>query len=154
MRAHPLADPIAWGARVGLILALLGGGGCGDKHPAAPMAQAAPAPALVEPPAPVEQTCGTQGMPDCPLQRWMDHQLSGPLSRDEYPVLTRSFRDLAAAAPTGFSGWSAWAQGGAVAAERQDDAGVRKACTGCHDGYRERYRRTLRERPMPAADPP
>jgi hypothetical protein len=92
-------------------------------------------------------------MPDCPLQSWMDHRLNGPLSREEYPALGGAFRDLAAIAPAGYSGWTAWAKGGAAAAERRDHAGVHKACTGCHDGYRARYRSAMRARPLPSSDP-
>jgi hypothetical protein len=109
------------------------------------MAAIEPAPPA---PAPGEPTCGTQDLPDCPLQSWMDHELSGPLSREEYPALSRAFGELAAITPPGFTGWSAWARGGAAAADRQDRAAIQKACAGCHEGYRERYRRTMRERPL------
>ena len=93
-------------------------------------------------------------MPDCPLQSWMDQHLNGPLSRQEYPTLARAFRDLAAAAPSEYPGWAAWAKVGAAAADHKDHAAIHRACGGCHENYRERYRKTLRERPMPAADPP
>jgi hypothetical protein len=131
---------------------------CSNKQPPPALVKRAvqSAPDLAPDPAATAKiaTCGTQGMPDCPLQNWMDHRLNGPFSRDEFPTLIQSFRDLAAVAPIGFSGWGAWAEGGAAAAERQDHAGIHKACTGCHDGYRERYRQSMRERPVPASDPP
>lgn len=136
---------------------------CGDRAPVPRIAVAAvvPAPAPVAAPLPPppepeprEPTCGLAGMPECPLQHWMDRQLSGPLSREDYPRLVQAFRDLAVAAPPGYGGWAHWAEGGAFAAEREDGEAVRKACAGCHDGYRERYRKTMRDRPLPAADPP
>ncbi|HEY0710649.1 MAG TPA: hypothetical protein VGG33_27850 [Polyangia bacterium] len=99
-------------------------------------------------------TCGIDGLPECPLQYWMDHRLSGPLSRQDYATVARSFRDLANAEPPGYAGWRLWAQGGAAAADREDTIGVRRACSGCHDTYRERYRRTIRARPMQIVDPP
>jgi hypothetical protein len=130
----------------------LGLGACGKSAPGErPTVLVVLAPAAAAPAAP---SCGLAGMPDCPLQNWMDHHLNGPLSRDDFPGLASAFRDLAAAAPPAFGGWKPWAQGGAAAAAKRDGEGVRRACTGCHDGYRERYRATMRERPLPAADPP
>ncbi len=105
----------------------------------------------IEPPLPeiTNPTCGQAGMPECPLQLWMDHHLSGPLSREDYSAVADAFRRLGAAAPAGFTGWAAWADGGALAASRRDFAAVNRACTGCHDTYRPRFRRTLRERALP-----
>jgi hypothetical protein len=120
-------------------------------------ARAAPAAVSVRPAAttPAEPNCGGQGMPECPLQSWMDAHLNGPLSREEYPTLVRAFRDLAAVGPSEYAGgWAAWAKVGASAAEHKDHAAIHKACAGCHDNYRAHYRKTLRERPMPPADPP
>jgi hypothetical protein len=119
-------------------------------RPALAAAATPPPPPASEP----EPTCGGAGMPECPLQHWMDHQLSGPLSREDYPHLARAFRDLAGVAPLEFSGWKAWAHGGAAAAGRRDHEGVQRACDGCHEAYRERYRRSLRDRPSPMTDPP
>ena len=167
MRACRPHSSRARGARgaTTLLALLVAGLACEDKNApierlaaaarAAPVhvtvtaAQAAP---RAEPAA--EPTCGLAGMPECPLQRWMDHHLSGPLSREEYPDVARAFRDLAAVAPTGFGGWSSWAQGGAAAAEQRDSTAIHKACNGCHDGYRERYRKTMRDRPVKPSDPP
>lgn len=99
-----------------------------------------------------EPTCGAQGKPECPLQRWMDHHLNGPLSRAEYPALEQGFHDLAQVAPASFTGWNAWAQGGAAAANHRDHDGISKACKGCHEGYRERYRKTMRDHPIAGSD--
>jgi hypothetical protein len=100
-------------------------------------------------------TCGLDRLPECPLQRWMDHHLNGPLSRGDFPALAASFRELASVAPAELSGWRPWAEGGAIAAERRDVPGVQRACNGCHDGYRARFRATMRTRALlPVADPP
>ncbi len=95
--------------------------------------------------------CGLPGEPDCPLQAWMDHRFNGALSSGDYPELARSMRELAADRPEPFSTWASWAEQGAAAAERQDDAGIRKACSGCHDDTREAYRQTMRDRPVRSA---
>jgi hypothetical protein len=162
-----------WSRRGSLLVAAvalvgLGLGGC--EKPAGPIRAKAPAlrvelaPAAAAPSteapdpsasaAPADPTCGVAGLPDCPLQYWMDHHLNGPLSRDDFPALVASFRDLGAATPPGLTGWKFWSDGGALAASRHDHDGVLRACKGCHDGYRARYRATMRERPLHAADPP
>jgi hypothetical protein len=148
--------PRGWaGELVSVLLLGLGLAACNQAAPGTPAVTVVVAPAAAAPPpAPAEPTCGLDGQPECPLQHWMDHHLNGPLSRDDFPALITAFRDLAAASPPGFDGWRPWAQGGAAAAAKHDGEGVRMACKGCHDRYRERYRATLRERPLPAADPP
>ena len=152
---------ILWPLLMALGLAGVGGG-CerSDRRAgaaAAPMrtpAAAAIAPAPPQPPPPSPATCGERGLPECPLQHWMDRQLGGPLSRDDFRGLAAALRTLAAAAPEGYGGWRPWAEGGAAAADRHDGEAVRAACTGCHDGYRPRYRAALRERPLSALDTP
>ena len=157
MRGRRPSDFGAWGFAV-LATALLASA-CGRKSAASEPPEPAVAPAagsahVATPPGP-EPACGGQGMPECPLQSWMDAHLNGPLSREEYPTLVRAFRDLAAAGPSEYlGGWAAWAKVGAVSAEHKDSAAIHRACAGCHDNYRARYRKTLRERPMPPADPP
>ena len=81
----------------------------------------------------------------------MDNRLNVALSTADYPEVARSMRELAADRPEAFATWTSWAEQGAAAADRQDDAGIRKVCSGCHDDTRDAYRRTMRDRPVPAA---
>ena len=142
------------------LAAALSVGACADRRRGGEqmvrVAVAAPAtpvsPEPLEPaaaPAPVD--CGQPGAPECPLQGWMDNRLNAALSTGDYAEVTRAFRELVEDSPESFSSWAVWAERGALAAERRDDAGIRKACTGCHDENRETYRRTMRNRPLRTA---
>jgi hypothetical protein len=105
------------------------------------------APADSPPPKPTAPSnCGQAGAPECPLQAWMDNRLNAALSTGDYAEVAKAFRELGADAPDNFSSWVTWSEQGASAAERQDDAGIRKVCSGCHSQHRELYRRTMRTR--------
>jgi hypothetical protein len=112
------------------------------------------APVPARPAAPKEPTCGQAGGPECPLQAWMDARLNTALSTADYPEVARALRELAADRPDGFPTWITWTESGAAAADRKDDAAIRKSCNGCHDDTRETYRRTIRDRPMRAGPAP
>jgi hypothetical protein len=83
----------------------------------------------------------------------MDSHMNAALSNEDYIAMERGFRQLAEDQPPGFSGWGYIAGTGAEAAERQDQTGVRAACDGCHEDYREQYRSTIRHRPLRATGP-
>lgn len=126
---------------------------CSDRRRPLTQAPAPAAPAaLPTQAAPVAEaenpSCGLAGMPDCPLQAWMDARLNAAVSDGDLAAVARSLRELARDAPAGFGSWSRWADQGAEAADRQDQAGVQAACSGCHDENRETYRRTIRHRPV------
>jgi hypothetical protein len=80
----------------------------------------------------------------------MDARLNAALSSGDYLGVARSMRELAADSPAVFTTWTRWAAQGATAAERQDQAAIRKVCSGCHHDTREEYRRTMRDRPVRA----
>jgi hypothetical protein len=127
--------------------------GCGDRRRAAEPPPAPPPPvpepaAAPEPVAGEALQCGHAGMPDCPLQAWMDAQLNTAMSDGNFAALSRSLRELAHDPPTGFASWRRWAEKGADAAERNDQSEVKAACSGCHHQHRETYRRTIRGRTL------
>jgi hypothetical protein len=134
---------------------LFAGAGPGCRRSSGTGAPAGPAPKAADPEPAGDPNCGAAGRPDCPLQAWMDSNMNAALSNEDYPAMARGFRQLADDPPSsGFSGWGYVAGTGAEAAERQDQTGVRAACDGCHEDYREQYRRTIRHRPLRAsADP-
>lgn len=102
-------------------------------------------------PVPAAPRCGEPGRPECPLQRWMDQRLNGPLAQEATAELVKSFRYLAAIAPQEFPDWGAWALNGAESASRGDFEAIKRSCTGCHDDYRARYRKEMRARALPPA---
>ena len=129
---------------------------CERRRAPEPPSTPPPAPERPSPPAPPpasgnaypETACGQSGMPDCPLQGWMDSHLNNALSNGDLAAVARGLRQLAADPPPGFIGWDRLAEAGAHAADNQDQSGVRQACDGCHDEHRERYRNTIRARPV------
>lgn len=117
-------------------------------HVPAPQAVFKPADPAPRPGVP---GCGEPGRPECPLQRWMDQRLNGPLASEATAQLEKSFRYLAAIAPAEFPDWAAWALNGAESATRGDFEAVKRSCAGCHNDYRARYRKEMRARALPVA---
>jgi hypothetical protein len=126
-----------------------------------PMEEVAAAEA--QPTAPVSYPpCGDMGLPDCPLAVWMDAGPNNFLHLNLMTPLAAALRRLATIEPSGYPEWDTWALAGAASAERDDRDGVKRACAGCHDQYRSRYRSEIRGRPVSistgvpdaGADPP
>jgi hypothetical protein len=123
-------------ASVGLLLCLLGAAGCQKEAAAAraePRAEAAEA-----------ASCGSAGLPDCPLQLWMKATLQAHMRRHDYDRLGAALEELAKKAPPGYAGWAESSAEGAAAAARKDEAGVSQSCKACHNQHRDRYRKELR----------
>jgi hypothetical protein len=143
---------------VAVTAAALSGLGCADRRrggesslrraEAVPVAAAAQPPAL---PATRTVTCGQPGAPECPLQAWMDNRLNVALSGGAYAEVARAMRELGSDRPEAFPTWASWTEQGVAAAERHDEEGLRKVCSGCHDDTRADYRRTMRDRPAPGS---
>ena len=112
------------------------------------------APATQHPAARSGVSCGHDGEPDCPLQVWMDQQINTFYTTRARAELAEAFRFLAAQAPPEYPDWVPWAEGGAVAAGRGDFKLAKRACSGCHDDYQERYRTEMRSRPLRADNAP
>ena len=94
--------------------------------------------------------CGEPGMPACPLQSFMRGKVAAPLAQKDFATLAQSLDRVAALPPdASFSTWSTFAQQGADAARKNDVAAARSACKGCHEAWREKYRKDFRLRPSP-----
>lgn len=94
--------------------------------------------------------CGGPGLPPCPLQAWMRAAIAAPLAANNTPALAAGLERTAGLQPD--PGWGSWrtiALQGAAAAKKGDVAGARAACKGCHDAWREAYRRQYRGRIVP-----
>jgi hypothetical protein len=138
-------------------LAMVSAAGCKRSTPSSQ------APAVAEPPgaptaaaladAAVENAdprCGGTGQPDCPLQSWMERELSARLNTAQWRPLAEALHKLSAHAPTAYPRWGDLAEAVATAAVSEDERAVRAACAGCHDTLREDYRRRMRGRAAPA----
>jgi hypothetical protein len=102
-------------------------------------------------PAPAQgAACGGPGLPPCPLQGWMRANIAAPLAANNSAALAVGLERAAGLNPdASWSSWSAIAMQGAAAAKKGDIAGARAACKGCHDAWREAYRKKYRSRPIP-----
>jgi hypothetical protein len=98
--------------------------------------------------APEQAVCGQPGMAPCPLQRFMRENVAASLARGEDQAIARSLRKVAAIAPGEFALWASIANEGAAAAEQDDTARLRAACTSCHRQYRAQYRTKYRATPI------
>jgi hypothetical protein len=124
----------------------------GLSYAVKPSARAtSPYPSSAAGPVAVEKrtpACGQDGLPECPLQAWMDQEINAFYNTRAQTDLAAAFRFLAKLAPSGYPDWAPWAEGGAAAADKGDFRLAKRACNGCHHDYRERYRGELRSRPL------
>lgn len=95
-------------------------------------------------------TCGDPGQPACPLQSFMRSKVAAPLAQKDMAQLASNLDRVSAVPPdASWSTWSTFAKQGADAARKNDVPGTRAACKGCHDAWREKYRKDFRTRPSP-----
>ena len=118
------------------LMTLLVGAGCNESKASV----SSTAPSLT---APVG-SCGKKGLPDCPLQGWMKANLQADLVSGNTARLAKALDELAAKAPTGFEGWTRYAESAAHAARAGDIVAVKVACKQCHDELRSRFRGEMR----------
>lgn len=92
--------------------------------------------------------CGSERLPDCPLQGWMKANLKPALGRGDGERLAVAFSQLVELAPSDYADWASIARRASAAAARGDLDEVRVACKTCHAQYKERYRADSRDRPV------
>ncbi|MGH7271277.1 MAG: hypothetical protein ACREJ3_12690 [Polyangiaceae bacterium] len=90
------------------------------------------------------------GEPTTLLGKWMKPNMGAPLAGEDYPTLQKNLTLVASKPPPGdYPKWSSIANAGAAAAAKQDLAGVKAACKGCHNAYKAKYKKELATRPFP-----
>lgn len=100
--------------------------------------------------APAQTSCGTPGLPPCPLQQWMRSNVASQLAANNMSALATGLERSAKLAPDpAWTSWAAIASRGAEAARKGDVAGARASCKACHDAWRDAYRAKYRARPIP-----
>jgi hypothetical protein len=128
-----------------LVLFLSGCGGASSAPNATESSGSTPTQATANTPSSAPNACGTDGQPDCPLQRWMKSTLQTYLRNQQYERLGPAFEELAALDMSAYPKWQAFAAAGQRAAGERDGMAVKQSCKGCHDAYRSRYRRERRD---------
>jgi hypothetical protein len=96
--------------------------------------------------------CGTKPQPDCPLQGWMK-QIWPHMKANDYEGTAALLEHCAKLAPpdakTAYPNWVSISIDGANAARAADMEAVKAACRGCHEQYKDKYRKEMRSRPLP-----
>ena len=96
--------------------------------------------------------CGRDGGHDCPLQAWMKETAGPPSKSGDIDALAEAFDRIATLAPhaSAYPNWASIAKDGAGVARRGRVDAARVACVSCHEQYRARFQRELRETPLAA----
>lgn len=120
----------------------------------------APAPALASAPASASAkaagsagakgapTCGDKPLPPCPLYAWMKANTSAAMSAQDFDALAVALDKVVRFAPAGYGNWASISKDGANAARAQSLDGVKASCRGCHNQYKDKYKKEMRDRPI------
>jgi hypothetical protein len=119
-----------------------------DKAAAAEPADKA-APTAAGTPDAVEKTfdCGAKGQKLCPMQAWMKGTMAAAMSSGDAEKIAKALEHIASKPPPGMSTWTSIAKAGAAKAKASDIDGAKESCKKCHDVYKEKYKKTMRDLP-------
>jgi hypothetical protein len=73
---------------------------------------------------------------------------SPAMNEEDFDALATALDRVAGFAPPGYTSWASISRDGASAARSRSLGGVKGSCRGCHDQYRDRYKREMRARPI------
>jgi len=95
-------------------------------------------------------TCGDKPLPPCPLYAWMKKNTSPAMSAHDFDALAAALEKVATFAPKqpGFPNWASISRDGAAAARVQNLDAVKASCRGCHNQYKDKYKKEMRDRPI------
>jgi len=97
-------------------------------------------------------TCGDKPLPACPLAAWMKGNTSPAMTAQDFGALATALEKIVTFAPAGvappYTNWVSISRDGADAARAQSLDGVKASCRGCHNQYKDRYRKEMRDRPI------
>lgn len=105
-------------------------------------------------PPPAAPACGGDGQPHCPLQQWMEDNVTPAVEAGDVARVGAALTKIATFAPAPAwnaetPSWRGIAEAGAARAAAGDMRGARAACKQCHQAFKERYRAEFRTRPVP-----
>jgi hypothetical protein len=98
--------------------------------------------------------CGDPPLRDCPLKAWMKANSAPAVMAQDLDALAAAFDRIATFAPMADGGkgiyenWVSIANDGADAARSASMVGVKGACRGCHQQYKEPYKAAMRARAL------
>jgi hypothetical protein len=78
----------------------------------------------------------------------MKANTSPAMSSQNFDAMAIALDKVVTFAPAGYPNWAPIARDGAAAARSLNYDGVRAACRGCHNQYKDKYKREMRDRPI------
>jgi len=89
--------------------------------------------------------------PKTPLGKWMKPNMGAPMAGQDWDTLKKSL-DLVASKgnpSAAYPNWVTLAKQGSTAAAAQDLSGLKAACKGCHDQYKQSYIKDFPDKAFP-----
>ncbi|MDP9149210.1 MAG: hypothetical protein M3O36_04610 [Myxococcota bacterium] len=74
--------------------------------------------------------------------------MSPPMAAEDFAALAAALDKVVSSAPPGYPNWASIARDGASGARAQNLDAVKGACRGCHNQYKARYKKEIRDRPI------
>jgi hypothetical protein len=78
----------------------------------------------------------------------MKANTSAAMSAQDFDALAVALGKVAGLAPPGYANWASIGRDGASAARAQSLDGVKASCRGCHNQYKDKYKKEMRNRPI------
>jgi hypothetical protein len=78
----------------------------------------------------------------------MKANTSPAMSGQDFDALGKALDRVATFAPPGYTNWASISRDGANAARMQNLDGTKASCRGCHNQYKDRYKKEMRDRPI------
>jgi hypothetical protein len=78
----------------------------------------------------------------------MKANTSAAMSAQDFDALAKALDKVVTFAPAGYSNWASIARDGASAARSQAVDGVKASCRSCHNQYKDKYKKEMRDRPI------
>ena len=78
----------------------------------------------------------------------MKANTAAAMSAQDFDGLATALDKIATFAPPGYANWSSISKDGANAARAQNLDAVKAACRGCHNQYKDKYKKEMRARPL------
>ncbi|MGK4006072.1 hypothetical protein WMF31_25865 [Sorangium sp. So ce1036] len=91
--------------------------------------------------------CGAKGQKLCPMQAWMKSTMASATSSGDGAKIAKALLYVAGKPPPGMGSWASISRAGAAKAKAGDIDGAKASCKQCHDLYKDKYKKTMRDRP-------
>ncbi len=76
----------------------------------------------------------------------MKANTSPAVASQDFAALATALDKIATFAPPGYGNWASISRDGAKAARDNNLDAAKRSCTGCHDQYKARYKKEMRDR--------